>query len=215
MLYSEFTLLIISRKTLPPFKFSYLKPTQSIFQIHLQTSFFHLPATSPPNRISPPSNYKKIFVQQIFSVLVLTEGKHTVTAHTHTEGKKTISHFPLCIISQTCEMQNHCIHNGLDSFQSMVVWRERAEGDVLQIHSTSLRCVERVRREFINGIFNYSSSPPRHSLICRWNSTVSFYCTKLPPWFNSVNLLWHPEHLYLITVNNSSWQQGNPTGLQR
>ncbi len=129
---------------------------------------FHLPSTTPPNKISPPCNYRRTLLGwlshhsgDIFCVVFHRGKAYSDYAHTQ---KKT--HFPLCIISQKCEMQNHCIHNGLDSFQLMVVWRERAEGDVLQIHSALYPCVEWAGREFINGTFNCYSSPPRHPQIC-------------------------------------------------
>ena len=108
-------------------------------------------------------------------------------------------------------MQNHGIHNGLDSFQLMVVWQERTEGDVLQIHSASHPCAERVSREFINGIFNCYLSLPRHSQICYWSSTVALYCVKLSP--RLIQLIVASRVWQSDTVNDKLWQQDNPAGL--
>lgn len=155
-------------------------------------------------------------VQLSLSHVIKAHSEGTPThSHTHTQKRGKKNHFPLCIISPTCKMQNHGIHNGLDSFQLMVVWQERTEGDVLQIHSASHPCAERVSGEFINGIFNCYLSLPRHSQICRWSSTVALYCLKLCPCLIQLIVasrvfVWQSD-----TVNDELWQQGNPAGLQR
>ncbi len=99
---------------------------------------------------------------------VLCREAHIDCTHTHTHkhthrGEK---HFPLCIISQKCKMQNHCIHNWLQCFQLRVVWWERAQMYCKSIVPHTPVRSEWVNREFINGILNCCSSPARHSQVC-------------------------------------------------